>query len=449
MGSTMTQQTFHPMQAGCSQRDITPDKPLNLCGQLHIRTATHARDSLTVNALVLKSGEQQAAIVSIDIIAIPEELRTAVYAALPEFDGPIWLAATHTHLAPFPCTVFWRPEEDLVDQEWLQHLVQQTVAAIREATANLHEVALYCNTTHLEGLAYQRMAVLPDGRTSMYYGCWNQGFSRLCGPRDGEVSLLYGKKITDGSISFVLSSFACHPNSMEGESFYSADFPGETRRLLQSVLGQATGVIYLTGAAGDIAPQLMESPSPDPLCPLYHGGAQPWRNDDGAIRAGRYLGGAILHAIHEIKAPMHEPVLSWKSGEVPLILRKPNHDDPVQLTSGALQKLYQDFADCKEHWQEIQNHYQGRVSVLRAGDFALCTNTAELFVEFGLQIKQSSPAQVTAISELTDGYMGYVPTPEIARTGGYSGWFTYNSIHREDTGNQIVNLTKQFLKELF
>jgi neutral ceramidase len=445
----MTQSTSSWMQAGCSQRDITPNKPLNLCGQLHIRTATHARDPLTVNALVLQSGEQRVAIVSLDIIAIPDTLRNAVYAALPEFAGPIWLAATHTHLAPFPCTVFWRPEEGEVDQEWFQYLVQQTVAAIREASANLHEVALYCNTTHLEGLAYQRMAVTPDGHTAMYYGYWNPDFSRLCGPRDGEVSLLYGKRVSDGNISFVLSSFACHPNSMESESFYSADFPGEVRRSLQSVLGQETGIIYLTGAAGDIAPQLMEAPSPDPIVPTRGGLSQPWRNHEGAVRAGRYLGGAILHAIHELKAPMQQPELAWKCGEIPLVMREPGPEDPVQLTGGALQQLYRDFADKKAFWRDILQHYQGRINVLRVGDFALCTNTAELYVEYGLQIKQSSPAKVTAISELTDGYMGYVPTPEITRTGGYSGWFTFNSIHREDTGNQIVQLTKQFLQELF
>lgn len=59
------------------------------------------------------------------------------------------------------------------------------------------------------------------------------------------------------------------------------------------------------------------------------------------------------------------------------------------------------------------------VGALSFGGVAISSNPAELFVEFGLEIKRRSPFEVTLISELTNGYCGYVPTEESFAQGGY------------------------------
>jgi hypothetical protein len=59
----------------------------------------------------------------------------------------------------------------------------------------------------------------------------------------------------------------------------------------------------------------------------------------------------------------------------------------------------------------------GCVSIGRT--VAISTNPAELFAEFGLEIKARSPFHVTLISELTNGYCGYVPTEAAFLEGGY------------------------------
>jgi len=53
------------------------------------------------------------------------------------------------------------------------------------------------------------------------------------------------------------------------------------------------------------------------------------------------------------------------------------------------------------------------------GDFAISSNPAELFVEYGLEIRKRSPFAVTPVSELTNGYCGYVPTDRAHRQRAY------------------------------
>jgi len=61
------------------------------------------------------------------------------------------------------------------------------------------------------------------------------------------------------------------------------------------------------------------------------------------------------------------------------------------------------------------------VRVLRLGDFAITTNTFELYLDWGIQMKVSSPAQQTFVLQLTNGCGMYLPTALAIEGGSYSG----------------------------
>jgi neutral ceramidase len=90
-----------------------------------------------------------------------------------------------------------------------------------------------------------------------------------------------------------------------------------------------------------------------------------------------------------------------------------------------------------------------RLTVLRIGEAALCANPAERFVEFGLAIRARSPAQVTLIAGLTDGYAGYVPTRRAFARGGYETWPALSSQLAVDAGERIVAATTELLASVF
>src|SRR5436305_6434477 len=90
-----------------------------------------------------------------------------------------------------------------------------------------------------------------------------------------------------------------------------------------------------------------------------------------------------------------------------------------------------------------------RLTVVRVGEAAVCANPAELFVEYGLAIRQASPARVTMISELTDGYAGYVPTRLAFTRGGYETWPAPTSQLVPEAGDAIVSATQDLLAAAF
>jgi hypothetical protein len=230
------------------------------------------------------------------------------------------------------------------------------------------------------------------------------------------------------------------------ECVYSADIPGEARHALKRLLGPGVGVVYLTGAAGNTAPSLLDPHVPE----------QPWRGEAGLVRSGLYLAGEAAKVIAAATEPMSSPALRMEQTTLAIPLRPwPQPGDPTfpEPLSG-------------ERWPEAWNYYERaaadwprrldeespvpvRLAVVRVGDAAICANPAELFVEYGPAIRQSSPARVTMISELTDGYAGYVPTRLAFERGGYETWPAPTSQLVPDAGDLIVTATQDLLAKAF
>jgi hypothetical protein len=89
------------------------------------------------------------------------------------------------------------------------------------------------------------------------------------------------------------------------------------------------------------------------------------------------------------------------------------------------------------------------IAALALGDAALVTNPAELFASFGIEIQQRSPFATTLVSELTNGYCGYVPTEEAFAHQGYETHRTlYTSRLAKDGGRRITEESLNLLAEV-
>ena len=287
------------MLVGTSYRDTTTDRPLAQQGQMRKRIAEHARDPLTVNAVTFADETTRVAIVSVDICALPEYLaarmKSACSAAAGISPDDVTVSATHSHVAP--CTVsrtVGKPDED-----WLAELVAKTGESVADAFETAEEATLFAGTGWLDHMGWNRRGLRSDGACHMYHGSWREDFVGIEGPRDGEVGVLFARR-DDGSVIAAVTSFSTHPNSVEGESFYSADLVGEVRRVVRAVLGEDVGIAYLTGAAGDTAPSIMID-NPENI--------QPWRGEEGLKRSGAYLGGEIVGVISATTEAMNAPAL--------------------------------------------------------------------------------------------------------------------------------------------
>jgi hypothetical protein len=88
------------------------------------------------------------------------------------------------------------------------------------------------------------------------------------------------------------------------------------------------------------------------------------------------------------------------------------------------------------------------LGAIAIGDVAVSCNPAELFTELGMEIKRRSPFRLTIISELTNGYCGYVPPEHAFAQKGYETHRTvFTSRLAKNAGALIVDRSVGLLEE--
>lgn len=424
------------LRVGFATIDWTPEPGMRLQGQMHERIATHARDPLQVNTCALSDGRQEVILATVDVCMMPTDLVDEIKSEWAEASGlpadSLLIHTTHTHVAPALANRIICDAEP----EAVKAVRKAIVATGLQARIAAVPVDVFSGTGYCEQLGWNRRAMFADGSSRMYGNSTQEGFTGLEGPRDGGVSVVYFKDEA-GQCVGVLTGFATHPNCMEGECFYSADFPGEVRRQLKAQLGEHVGVLYFTGAAGNTAPSLL-----DPYV-----AEQPWRNDAGAKRSGQYFVGEVSKVLALPAEPM-APVLAKSTRNLRIPMRKWPAADEVAPGKWAVDY----YSTAEKIWPELlekEDPFPVRLSAVRVGDAVIATNPAELFVEFGLQIKEGSSASTTLISELTDGYCGYVPTQKAFSRGGYETWCAPSSRLVPTAGEEMVRSSLEMIQELF
>lgn len=427
------------MLVGSAWEDITPKDKLPIQGQMRLRLGEYAHDPLTANAVAFEDGDHKAALVSVDVCMLRDDFVRSAQQQAAEAAGlpaeAVIIACTHTHLGPCTFDSIFAPS----NPAYLEYMKGLIAKAVARAWQDREPVSVYADTGFVEQMGFNRRGMKSDGTAGMYHGSWQEDFAGLEGPRDGSVPVIFARR-PDGSLKVVIANFSSHPNSVEGESYYSADFPGAVRAFLRRNLDENVGVVYLTGAAGNTAPsQLVDNKAK----------RFPWRGEEGWKRSGLYLGSEILKTVAGATEPMADQTFRLAQVAVDIPLRPwPADLDPEKLTGG-----HRDYtADAKARWPKMMaemSPMRVRLNVLRVGDAAICTNPAELFCEFGLAMKKASPARVTAVCELADGYVGYVPTPEAFDHGGYETRPADSSLLAREAGGVFVAKTAEMLRQVF
>ena len=89
------------------------------------------------------------------------------------------------------------------------------------------------------------------------------------------------------------------------------------------------------------------------------------------------------------------------------------------------------------------------IQTLRLGELAIAAFPCELFVEFGLEVKEKSPASRTMIAGYANDVNGYVATREAFAQGGYESRLTSRTRLAPDTGERMVEQALALLGQLF
>lgn len=440
-------------QAGAARMCITPPIGVPLSGYFAAEgrkeTAREVHDDLYARALVMSDGEATVAVVTTDLIGLGQnELDAVREMVLREVGIPaahLILACTHTHsgpiVNPFPPTDLVPGQADEAYYHLLPRLIGSAVvmAARRQRPARIAAGSGQCD------ININRREFLPDGtlRGLPFLG------RNPAGVVDREVGVLRVDDAATGHPLAVLASYACHPVVLGPNLEISADYVGYTNGFVEESLGRGAVALFANGAQGN-----MNS--------IVHPGAY-----DDAKRLGMTLGAEILRVTlglhHSEDAKIQT---ATRRAELPL--NPASHPARQREYIRFLEQEYRRYtaAEDKDHAWDIEMrlavaahrlhiHEQLETPFMPAevtafgitmngqAAIGLVSEPAELFCEYGIRARQESPFKTTLVLGLANGFIGYVPTPNVYSEGGYECEATNVA---PEAGDQLTQLMIEALR---
>ena len=188
------------LHVGAAAVVITPPVGMPMAGYYHARAADGVHDELHATALVLKSDDTQAALVSLDLIAttlpLVEAAREAVERATGIPGGHVMISATHAHTGPVIDSRGLRASllgggTDQVRRYVEVELPQKIAEAVKQAQSGLTAVETRVGSGHEDSIAFNRRYYMKDGTVGWNPGVLNPDIVRPVGPIDPQVAILY------------------------------------------------------------------------------------------------------------------------------------------------------------------------------------------------------------------------------------------------------------------
>jgi len=379
---------------------ITPAFDVELAGYGPYlgRRKEGVHDDLWARSVVLDAGDQVIALVSCDLIGIPnglsERIEHRVSSALQRTCHVV-LCATHTHSGPATVRMLGWGE---VHPEYVGHLETALVRVVREAAVAVRPAKLRYSVGAIGGLAYNRER--PDGAV------------------DGSVYALWVDSL-EGPPLAVIYGFGCHAVVLRDDNrLISADFPGVASHRIANEVGGTCQALFVQAPCGDV----------DPIPPTQ------------SFEVVRTLGEKLATAVLSLRdrARLLEPVLAFQNLQIELPVDIPDRSrleglrggDPdalkaeetvrvrhLDLDYGAIHRSLR--ADMQQRWWRLFREWAAAVSEissdivraplagLRIADLKLLALPCEMYVELALELRRVEP--VPWLVTCAQGYVGYVP----------------------------------------
>lgn len=436
--------------AGIAKVDITdPTGPVN--------------DPCFAKALVLRSGETTAVLVTVDAVAIGGIGRIGngflanLRQELGDLADEIIVNASHCHG---------------VVRADLQQLVVQ---AVKDAAKNLVPVHVSAGVGSESRISENRRMFLKDGtQTDMRraYSMPRDEEVMSTGPIDPQIGLLRLDRM-DGRPLAIVYQFACHPIMNPPSKGSSADYPGFASKVIEEATGATA--FFVQGCGGDINPvhykEVSRPADAEPLGTMLGASVlaairrfEP--QNDTTLKISREVlplprAADFEKRIANIGAEQKALVAALKPTNInfktflPLLMQHrlfpemPSHyaqgyidnAKPLQQLDAdnkALVEAYLSNLDIMEKLTRLnanlallQKHLadtqaansltlDAEVCGLRVGAFKLVTFPGEVTVQVGLNIKKAAQDANAHVSGYTNGYIWYTATEEQRRNTGYA-----------------------------
>lgn len=410
-------------RVGFAQADISCAAGTPLGGNARTdKAARGVHDPLHATVAVFVVDGRQQVMVGLDLLSAPSHLVAAIADAIESRTGIpascVFVSATHTHSGPDVGRGHSMDQHDytMVD-EWERTAVSLIAAGATEALRDAVPATMRISTTEIGGVSFNRRLIHRDGSTRMNWeGVPPEEILGARGPVDPSLLVLAFYDDRETPLGAVVH-FTLHPAILVGhEWLVSADYVAEAGELVSRALEDAP-VLFLNGALGNI----------NHLDFRDRGRAIGFAE---SARVGTALGRAAVDAIHRSDAPVVLDSVWSRALTVTLEQRTVGREqfDAAQTllasSTGEVEALDGIPPEAYAQWavtagRRLTPLLDVRIAILQLQHVVLVYVPFEVFVEFGLLLRDAFPGQVVKVVSPANGYFGYLPTAVAFAEGGY------------------------------
>ncbi|MHB1454165.1 MAG: hypothetical protein ACYCYM_09485 [Saccharofermentanales bacterium] len=420
------------LKAGVSIKDISPEKGVQLAGYPHCpRPNTGVHDPLFASCLYLDNGCNNVTIVTLDLLYIG---KIYVRKLREKLGGDILFCASHTHSGPWTSTPLASElaENVTVDEKYIEFLIRSIEQIVYEARRDIFSAKV----ASFVGKCGSEQGVGGNRRIK----------GGLADPSVNVLSVVDCNNI----VRACWLNYTLHPTFIHADStLVTADYPAYVRRFLKFAHPEAV-FLFSQGTSGNQSSR-------------YHRIAQDYEE---AARVGSTLGVEVFHCL-EKSVYSDEVEINVMNTEVELPIRKfpdleiawrnrktaqekfmnMSDEDYIEKRNAELAMFGAEniftFAEMAANGTMNSDELPCEIQTITIGDTLIVAIQGELFVEYGLAIKDISKYPKTFVCEVSNGSLpGYIYTPEAGIEGGYE---VGTSVLSDAAGDVVLDALKQLL----
>ena len=424
-----------------------------------------AQGKLLTRIALFKQGNQLACICCADqklfLSQTADEIKEKIFKDSGISIENIMLVASHTHsvpdLVPVPLGI---SSEVLSDFSFVDEYSAELIKGISKARKKLQALNKWnFGTVGTRGWGICRRPLFGSEQGEVQAATQaprnTDDFVGIDGRDENTLSALaaYG----DNGIIGGFVNYACHPVTMYGSKFYSADFPGA---FYESMDNKTSGVfLFANGPCGNVSP----SCGGQEACRQIGEGIAECACD--AISSGSESNPGDLRIMYkELNIARRKPTPDQLEYAREFNEKEP---DELEITNFSYRMYGVKYHMGKNHPlslakglcrqllllnEEIKNGIDSekvRIQVIAVGgEIAFIGISAELFNQFTTLIQEQSPFKYNCIMGLANGWNGYIAPAESYKLGGYECCLSQISRLVPDAFDMIVDETVNLLERI-
>jgi neutral ceramidase len=427
------------MKAGFSTAVITPPAGVRMSGyRLRASPAAGMHDDLQARCTLLDDGQSTFALISLDLIGLEHGHTAAIKERIAERcalqSEEILLGCTHTHSGPDTLHLHTSGGEL---QRYCGELYDRVADCVAQARDRLEPTTVSIAQCEVPGLAFNRRILLRDGSTRL-------NLERIEDP--SASILLFARR---NRICGAIANFTLHATVLDQDNLlFTRDWPGYLVDTLKEALPGQPVVLFFNGAFGNI--NQIETPG------IWISTFQEAR------RIGTRIAEKLIGAV-ESQITLPDTAVRSQHAWLEIPRRKGRSPEEIYLEIAGVQDqlaasdsgegrsiLEKELIFLREEEEELsRGPGNERVEVQRIilGEVEIIGLPGEIFVEYGLELKRTSPFRHCLIFGNANGSAGYVPLPESFDQGAYETRLSRGSRLIEKAGTMFIQAVERMREE--